>query len=82
MRLWFRCSHKKTSQPLTERRKDNEINRLFHTYVKCLSCGEHIPYSFSEGRAVGERRRLPEEDGEYPPAVGFPRVKGRSIQTR
>jgi hypothetical protein len=60
MRLWFRCSHSKISRPLTEPRKGNEINRLNNTYVECLKCGERIPYSFSEGRAVGERRREPQ----------------------
>ena len=62
MKFWlFRCSHKKTSQPVVRRRTDNEINRLHDTYVKCLSCEVRLPYSFSESRVVGERRRVPEE---------------------
>ena len=64
MRLWFNCSHKKTSEPITRRRNGNEINRLVDTFVKCVSCGVQIPYSFSEGRKVGERRRTAEESGE------------------
>ena len=57
MKSWFRCTHKKTSLPITRRRKDSEVNRLSNTYVVCLSCNEQIPYSFSESRALAERRR-------------------------
>jgi hypothetical protein len=57
MMSWFRCTHKKKSLPITRRRKDNEINRLADTYVVCLSCGEKIPYSFSESRVLQERRK-------------------------
>jgi hypothetical protein len=54
---WFRCSHKKTSLPITRPRKDPDINRLSNTYVVCLSCGEQLPFSFQESRKVLERRK-------------------------
>jgi len=60
MRSWFRCTHKKTSLPVTRRRKDAvepEAHRQANTYVICLSCGEQIPYSFTESRVVEERRK-------------------------
>ena len=66
MKSWFRCTHKKTSLPITRRRKDSEVNRLSNTYVVCLSCGEQIPYSFSESRAVEERRRERAEGAAMP----------------
>ena len=71
MRSWFkklvpRCSHKKTSLPVTRRRKDGEINRLSNTYVICLSCGEQLPYSFTESRRVEERSKAREERGRAP----------------
>ena len=58
-----RCSHKKTSLPITRRRCDREINRLANTYVKCLNCGEQLPYSFSESRILQDRRRADAELG-------------------
>ena len=70
MKSWFRCTHKKTSLPITRRRKDIkdvEINRLANTYVVCLSCSEQIPYSFSESRALEERRK-PQVDGAAMPS--------------
>ena len=62
MHPWLRsflplCSHKKTSLPITRRRNDREINRLANTYVKCLNCGEQLPYSFSESRILRDRRK-------------------------
>jgi hypothetical protein len=69
MKSWFRCTHKKTSLPITRRRKDKkevEINRQANTYVVCLNCGEQIPYSFSESRVVEERRKASEEGGPAP----------------
>ena len=66
MKSWFRCTHKKTSLPITRRRKDNEVNRLSNTYVVCLSCGEQIPYSFSESRKLEERRRSRAEGATMP----------------
>ena len=57
MLKWFRCTHKKTSLPITRPRQDAEINRLNNTYVVCLSCGERLPYSFQESRKIQEERR-------------------------
>jgi len=66
MKSWFRCTHKKTSLPITRRRKGNEVNRLANTYVVCLSCSEQIPYSFSESRRLEERRKAREDGGPMP----------------
>jgi len=57
MRLWLHCSHKKTSLPITRRREMKERSRVANTYVVCLKCGQQIPYSFNEMKAVAERRR-------------------------
>jgi hypothetical protein len=65
MKSWLRCKHKKTSLPITRRRKDNEINRISNTYVVCLSCDEQMPYSFNESRVLEERRK--------------PRIEGASM---
>ena len=69
MRSWFRCTHKKTSLPITRRRKDikeGDTHRQANTYVVCLSCGEQIPYSFSESRVVAERRQPRMESAVMP----------------
>lgn len=52
----LQCRHKKTSLPITRRRRDGDANRVANTYVVCLSCSQQIPYSFREGRVVPERR--------------------------
>jgi hypothetical protein len=65
MKSWFRCTHKKTSLPVTRRRKDageRDAQRRANTYVICLNCGEQIPYSFTENRVVAERRKSRTQD--------------------
>jgi hypothetical protein len=57
MSAWFRCSHKKTSLPITRPRGIKERNRVANTYVVCLKCSEKIPYSHSEMKTLPERRR-------------------------
>jgi len=81
MRPWLskfvpRCTHKKTSLPITRRRTDIEINRLANTYVVCLNCDEKIPYSFSEDKAVHERRKSEVEPTQQVPSAGFARDSG------
>lgn len=66
MKTWFGCKHKKTSLPITRRRKDNDTNRIANTYVVCLSCGEQIPYSFTESRTLQERRKQRPGGGVVP----------------
>ncbi len=51
MRLWFDCSHKNTTFPITlpdhARKVSATINGSAHrTYIACLDCGREIPYSW------------------------------------
>ena len=57
MPSWFRCSHKKTSLPITRPRNVKERNRVANTYVVCLKCNEQIPYSHNEMKTVAEKRK-------------------------
>jgi hypothetical protein len=75
MLSWFRCTHKKTSLPVTRPREEPQLKRLNNTYVICLSCGERLPYSFQESSKVPERRKA-QADGE-PEAVASPGASNR-----
>lgn len=69
MKSWFRCTHRKTSLPITRRRKDlgeSNPHRQANTFVVCLSCGEQMPYSFNESKVVEERRKAPAADTATP----------------
>jgi len=57
LRFFFRCSHKETTFPITRPRKAPQARRVKNTYMVCLSCGQELPYSWSEMRVVKERRR-------------------------
>ena len=57
MGLWFRCSHKNTTFPITRPRKVKEPGRRADTYIVCLDCGFEMPYSWNEMRAYKERRK-------------------------
>jgi hypothetical protein len=61
MTSWFRCTHKKTSLPITRPREVQERNRVKNTYVVCLKCGEQIPYSHNEMKVIEERRKNRED---------------------
>jgi hypothetical protein len=57
MRLWFGCSHRNTTFPITRPRKVKEPGRLADTYIVCLDCGTEMPYSWHEMRVYKERRK-------------------------
>jgi hypothetical protein len=45
----FGCSHRRTSFPLTPRRKlDNNAGRAPETYVVCLDCGTEFGYDWQK----------------------------------
>lgn len=52
MNVFFGCSHRKTSFPITRRSKS--LRRNFDTYIVCLDCGKELPYSWEEMRVVSE----------------------------
>ena len=81
MRPWLsklvpRCTHKKTSLPITRRLTSAEINRRANTYVVCLSCNAQIPYSFSEDKTVRERRKSEVEPTQPLPPADLPLGSG------
>jgi hypothetical protein len=57
MGIWFGCSHKNSTFPITRPRKVREARRRADTYIVCLDCGYEMPYSWNEMRAYKERRR-------------------------
>jgi len=70
MFAWLRCSHRKTSLPVTRRRKAQESGRVANIYVVCLSCGQQLPYSFKEMKSIPERRKAAASPGQaHQPAV-------------
>jgi len=57
MGLWFRCSHKNTTFPITRQRRVKDAGRMADTYIVCLECGFEMPYSWNEMRVYKERRK-------------------------
>jgi RNA polymerase-binding transcription factor DksA len=61
MSLWFLCSHKHTTFPITlpERARKSAgaqaAARTPHTYMTCLDCGKEIPYSWEQMRVLPRR---------------------------
>jgi hypothetical protein len=70
MKLWFGCSHSKTTFPISRSPKVRQLGRLADTYIVCLDCGREMPYSWSEMRVVRDRRRSePDKDALFAPPV-------------
>lgn len=57
MGLWFGCSHKKTTFPITRPRRVQQGSRRADTYIVCLDCGYEMPYSWGEMRVIKKDRR-------------------------
>jgi RNA polymerase-binding transcription factor DksA len=60
MSLWFLCSHKHTTFPITlpERARKSagaHASRTPHTYMTCLDCGKEIPYSWEQMKVLPRR---------------------------
>ena len=66
MAMWFGCSHKNTTFPITRPRKVKEPGRSKDTYIVCLDCGQETPYSWSEMRVLKERRKARVHHQEQP----------------
>lgn len=62
MNLWFLCSHKRTTFPITlpERARKVAPARAAapHTYMTCLDCGKEIPYSWEQMKVLPRRQQL------------------------
>lgn len=55
MRIWFDCSHKKTTFPITlpdRARKVHLAADSHRTYITCLDCGKEIPYSWEMMKVI------------------------------
>jgi len=63
MRLWFGCSHQRTTFPISRAPKVRQLGRLSDTYIVCLDCGYEMPYSWSQMRVFKERRKSAAEEG-------------------
>lgn len=64
MSLWFLCSHKRTTFPITlpERARKSAGTHTTgtpHTYMTCLDCGKEIPYSWEQMRVLPRRLAFP-----------------------
>ena len=51
MRIWFGCSHKNTTFPITLPDRARKVkpaldSHAHHTYIACLDCGQELPYSW------------------------------------
>ena len=57
MRIWFGCSHKQTTFPISRPAKERQLGRLADSSIVCLECGREMPYRWSEMRVVKDRRR-------------------------
>ena len=57
MPIWWGCSHKKLTFPMTRPRQAARGRRQKNTYVACLECGKELPYIWNEMRVVKERRK-------------------------
>ena len=66
MGLWFRCSHKNTTFPITRPRQVREPGRKADTYIVCLDCGFEMPYSWHEMRVYKERRKARVRPAQQP----------------
>lgn len=61
MSIWFLCSHKRTTFPITlpERaRKVASQDAAPRTYMTCLDCGKEIPYSWEQMKVLPSRYGL------------------------
>ncbi len=58
MNLFFGCSHKSTTFPISVRgAKASRSQSGKETYVVCLDCGKEFPYSWEEMRIIPESGR-------------------------
>ena len=48
--LFFGCQHRRTTFPLTPKRRNGAPASQFETYVACLDCGEELAYNWDEMR--------------------------------
>ena len=48
----FRCSHKKTTFPMTRTRGNKSLETDKRTYIVCVDCGKEILYNWQEMRVA------------------------------
>jgi adenine-specific DNA methylase len=63
--LWnsfFGCWHKHTSFPITSRKNAPQGQRstIRDTYIVCLDCGKHLPYSWEQMKVVKHKSKAQE----------------------
>ncbi len=69
--LFFGCSHKRCSFPITVRgrQRRSEAALVTGTYVVCLECGREFPYDWEEMKIV---RSKPQTSGVPEPSTILP----------
>ena len=50
LNVFFGCSHRRTTFPITPARKAGKTNSRTNTYVVCLDCGREFDYNWKEMR--------------------------------
>ena len=62
MSIWFDCSHKKTTFPITLPERARKVhpapNGTPLTYVACLDCGTEIPYNWEMMKVMPRNRNV------------------------
>jgi hypothetical protein len=65
--VFYGCSHKRTTLPMTLLRCGENGESSPRTYVTCLTCGEELAYNWDKMRTEG---RLAREIPAHKPAPG------------
>jgi hypothetical protein len=58
----FGCTHRRTTFPLTEKRRPERVPR---TYVVCLHCGREFEYSWDEMQILPHQKPSAPVEEEY-----------------